>query len=114
MAISYVAALFCVLGIAVGQILFKLSALAFSDSESLFSVKAASFLLSAMCLYGVTSLVWVWGLQKMELSRIYPLMALSFVFVPLGSHFVLGEVIRPQYIVGVLIIVIGIVVVAKA
>lgn len=71
-------------------------------------------LVSALALYGFMTLAWVWVLQKIELGRVYPLMALAFVLVPLGSHIFLGERFQTQYLVGIALIVAGIAVVAKA
>ena len=112
--IIYAAAILCVVGLAVGQILFKVSATALSESGTFFAIKPAAILFAAMCLYGVTSVVWVWILQKVELGRVYPLMALAFVLVPLGSHLVFGERFQPQYFVGVAIIMVGIFITVKA
>lgn len=112
--ITYVAAILCVLSLAIGQILFKISATALTESGSFFAPKTAITLLAAMCLYGVTSVAWVWVLQKVELGRVYPLMALAFVMVPIGSHLVFGEKFAPQYFIGVALIVLGIIVAAKA
>lgn len=41
-------------------------------------------------------------------------MALAFILVPLGSHFILGERFQPQYFVGVVLIMVGIVFAVKA
>lgn len=112
--IVYAAAIFCVIGLAIGQILFKISATAFSESRTFFAIKPVAILFAAMCLYGITSVVWVWVLQKIELGRVYPLMALAFVLVPLGSYLAFGERFQPQYFVGVAMIMAGIVVVIKA
>ena len=89
MLVQFIAVL-CVVGLAVGQILFKISATSLSETGSFFALKTASTLLVAMTLYAVTTVVWVWVLQKVELGRVYPLMALAFVLVPLGSHLILG------------------------
>jgi len=112
--ITYVVAILCVIGLAVGQILFKISATALTESGSFFAIKSATTLFAAMCLYGITSVAWVWVLQKVELGRVYPLMALAFVLVPLGSHFVFGERFQPQYFVGVAMIMAGIFIAVKA
>jgi drug/metabolite transporter (DMT)-like permease len=42
------------------------------------------------------------------------LMALAFVIVPIGSHFVFGERFQPQYFVGVALIMVGIIVAARS
>lgn len=109
-----VTAVLCVVGLAVGQILFKVSAMSFSETGSFFAPKTAVTLFSAMVLYAITSIAWVWVLQKVELGRVYPLMALAFVLVPLGSHFIFGERFQPQYFAGVALIMIGIVIAVKS
>ena len=107
-------AVLCVVGLAIGQILFKLSATSLSQTGSFFALKTAATLIAAMSLYAITSIAWVWVLQKTDLGRVYPLMALAFILVPLGSYLFLGERFQPQYFFGVALIVIGIVVAVKA
>ena len=108
-----IVAVLCVVGLAVGQILFKISAMSLSQTGSFFAFKTAATLFSAMTLYAITSVAWVWVLQKVDLGRVYPLMALAFVLVPWGSHIFFGERFQPQYFVGVTLIVIGIVVAVR-
>jgi drug/metabolite transporter (DMT)-like permease len=107
-------AVLCVLGIAIGQILFKLSANSLNQTGSFFAAKTATTLFVALVLYGITTIAWVWVLQKIELGRVYPLMALAFILVPLGSHLILGERFQPQYFVGVVLIMLGIVIAVRA
>ena len=111
---TYLVAFLCVVGLAVGQILFKVSSTILASTGTLCSTKALVPLVAAICLYGVTSLAWVWVLQKIDLGRIYPLMALAFVFVPLGSHLVFGERFQWQYFLGVGLIVVGITVAVRS
>jgi drug/metabolite transporter (DMT)-like permease len=107
-------AILCVIGLAIGQILFKVSATSLTQSGSFFAPKTAAILFSALALYGTTTIAWVWVLQKVELGKVYPLMALAFILVPLGSYFIFGERFLPQYFVGVALIVIGILVAVRA
>ncbi|CAA9893012.1 4-amino-4-deoxy-L-arabinose-phospho-UDP flippase [Candidatus Methylobacter favarea] len=109
-----IVAVICVIGLAIGQILFKVSATSLAQTGSFFALKTAATLLAAMTLYAITTIAWVWVLQKVELGRVYPLMALAFVLVPLGSHLIFGERFHLQYFVGVALIMIGIVVTVKA
>ncbi len=110
----YFVALICVLGIAAGQILFKLSATSLHKTGNLFDPGTLMTLFSAFALYGVTTLAWVWVLQKIELGKVYPLMALAFVLVPIGSYFIFGEKFQSQYFVGVAVIIAGIIITVKA
>lgn len=112
--ITYVVAIICVLGIAVGQILFKLGALSLNVKENVFDVKTWAILIAAFLLYGLTSLAWIWVLQKAELGKVYPLMALAFILVPIGSHIFFGERFVMQYFVGVALIMAGIVTAVRA
>lgn len=112
--LAQIVAVLCVVGLAVGQILFKVSATSLTQTGSFFAYKTASTLIAAMTLYAITSIAWVWVLQKVELGRVYPLMALAFVLVPIGSHFVFGERFQPQYFIGVALIMVGIVVAVRS
>lgn len=110
----YLIALVCVIGIAAGQILFKMSATALQKSGNFFDFNTLSTLFCAFALYGITTIAWVWVLQKIELGKVYPLMALAFVLVPIGSHLFFGERFQPQYFLGVAIIISGIVIAVRA
>lgn len=110
----YVIALLCVVGIAAGQILFKLSAISLQRTGTFFDVQTILILGSAFALYGLTTIAWVWVLQKIELGKAYPLMALAFVLVPIGSHFILGERFQMQYVFGVILIAFGIMLAVKS
>ncbi|EIF7173487.1 EamA family transporter, partial [Salmonella enterica] len=110
----YFVAILCVIGIAAGQILFKLSARSLANSGSFFSYETLPILLSAFALYGVTTIAWIWVLQKIELSKAYPCMALAFVMVPIGSWLFLNEKISIQYYVGIAFIIFGIVIATRS
>lgn len=110
----YIIALICVLGIAGGQILFKLCASAFEKTGNFLDPRALFILFLAFALYGVTTIAWVWVLQKVELGKVYPLMALAFVLVPIGSHLLFGERFQTQYFIGVAIIITGIIIAVKS
>ncbi|KAB0851126.1 EamA family transporter [Cronobacter sakazakii] len=110
----YLITIACVIGIAVGQILFKLSSTSLSKSGSLFSFDTLIILIPALALYGITTLAWIWVLQKIELGKAYPFMALAFVLVPVGSHFLLGEKFNLSYFLGVALIMVGIIITLRS
>lgn len=111
---TYLLAILCVVGIAAGQILFKMSSSSLSKSGSWFDTHTLTILFSAFALYGMTTILWVYVLQRAELGKIYPLMALAFMLVPIGSHFVFGERFQTQYFFGVGLIISGIIVAIRA
>lgn len=109
-----IGAIVCVLCIALGQILLRSSALALNESGNYFDPKFMILILAAFGLYGVTCLGWLLILQRTELGKIYPFMALTFIAVPLASYMVFGERFTGQYYIGVVLILSGIVFCAKA
>jgi len=111
---TYFLAILCVVGIASGQLLFKMSAKSLQDTGSLLHPQTASIIFLALALYGLTTIAWIWVLQKLELGKAYPLMALAFVLVPVGSHFVFGERFSVQYFIGILILITGILVTTRS
>lgn len=106
---NYMWALVCVLGISIGQLLFKLAADSWVSEQNLFGVRTLSILAGACLLYGGTTILWVWVLKQSELSRIYPMMSLAFILVPIGSALFLGERFGPMYYVGVGMIATGLI-----
>jgi len=112
--VTYFIALICVVGIACGQILFKLSATSLQKTGSFFDPSTLILLFSSFALYGVMTIAWIWVLQKADLGKVYPLMALAFLIVPIGSHFIFGERFQPQYFVGVALIMAGIIVAVRS
>jgi drug/metabolite transporter (DMT)-like permease len=111
---TYLLAIACVIGIAIGQLLFKFGATTLKNSGSVFDPKTFMVLSFALGLYGFVTILWIYVLQRLELGKVYPLMALAFVLVPIGSYFLFGEKFQTQYFVGLFLVVSGIIVIAKA
>ena len=109
----YAIVLLCVVGIAAGQILFKLTADAVQVSGNYLDTRALTYLLLALMIYGLSTLAWVWVLQKIDLGKAYPFMALAFVLVPLGSHLLFSERFQMQYFIGIVFIMVGIALTVK-
>jgi drug/metabolite transporter (DMT)-like permease len=109
-----VAPLGCVLVISTGQLLFKLASGHLDFRRPLADPQGLVILAIALALYGAATLVWVAVLRHAPLSRIYPLMALSFVVTPLGGMVFLKEPIPGAYWAGVALILAGLVVISRA
>jgi drug/metabolite transporter (DMT)-like permease len=104
---SYLYALICVAALSAGQVLFKAAAIASKESTNFITFKSVAFLAAAMVIYAGASLLWVWVLRSEDLGRIYPIMALAFVLVPIASHFFFGERFLPGYMLGTTMIILG-------
>jgi drug/metabolite transporter (DMT)-like permease len=103
--------LLCVVLIAVGQLLFKSAAgqwrvegWSWATLRSLLSPA----LLLALALYGLTTVLWVFVLRSAPLSIAYPLYALVFLLVPILEHFVFGETLTWNSLVGGAVIMLGV------
>jgi drug/metabolite transporter (DMT)-like permease len=109
-----VAPLACVCVISTGQLLFKLASGHIDFRRPLADPQGLMILGVALALYGGATLVWVSVLRHAPLSRIYPIMALSFVLTPLGGMVFLKEPISGAYWAGVGLILAGLVVISRA
>jgi drug/metabolite transporter (DMT)-like permease len=99
------------LGLALGQALFKLaSTRMLQDGRPSFVLlfSTGSFY-AALILYGALTVLWVWLLSSVPLSRAYPFVALSFVFTPILAVIAFNESVTPSYILGLVLIVGGLI-----
>lgn len=106
-------ALMCVLAIAGGQILFKRVGIEVEHAGTWQDSRVLLLALLALAIYGASTLLWIHVLRSAALSRVYPLMALSFVLVPLASARIFGETLSVSYFAGVALIVAGVVLITR-
>ena len=85
-----------------GQLLFKLGLNTFPEVLINFT------LLAGFVLYGLALIILLYSLKKGELSILYPIFALSYVWVLILSGFLLNEVITGFKILGVGFIFLGV------
>jgi len=64
--------------------------------------------------YAAGALAWIAVLARLDLSVAYPFLALNFVLVTLSGRFLLGETVPPLRWLGILVIIAGILLVAKS
>jgi drug/metabolite transporter (DMT)-like permease len=101
--------------IAAGQVLFKLaSEQAGSVSASgLIGLAANPYLLAALAIYGLGTIIWIFVLKAVPLNYAYPFMALTFCVVPLLAMWVLGEPLTWKIAAGTGLIMAGLIVIAR-
>jgi drug/metabolite transporter (DMT)-like permease len=58
--------------------------------------------------YFIPTIIWIYLLQKIEISYLQPLFALAYVLTPLLAYFILHESISPSRWVGIFIIISGV------
>jgi drug/metabolite transporter (DMT)-like permease len=102
-------------GMASGQVLFKLAAQRLSAtatiSEQVTSLLGNTYFFVAFAFYCALAVCWVWILTFTPLSRAYPFVALAFVITPMLGVWLFGEPINSRLGFGVAAIVFGLVLV---
>jgi drug/metabolite transporter (DMT)-like permease len=96
--------------LASGQMLFKIAADRLVMGQGPLSL-AISFvtrpMLVALVLYGIATVLWVYLLHGLPLSRAYPFIGLVFAFVPLMSWLVFRDGLDGRYVVGLALMLAG-------
>ena len=72
------------------------------------------WVVGGMFLHVSALVVWLWALSKVDISFAYPFLALGYVLVSAMAWFWLGEELSTMRSLGMGIIIIGILVLAKA
>lgn len=111
---TVLATLSCVLGISLGQLLFKKAAMSLPPHAGWADWVFNGWLLAALLLYGVTTLGWVWVLRHAPLSLAYPFMGLAFLLVPLLGQVLLDEAVSMQTLIGGVLILAGVTLAARS
>lgn len=82
--------------------------------ETLLSVFSMPLVWLGLACYGLSALFWLVILSRLELSRAYLMLASMYVLIPLVSWLFLGERIPPMRWVGMVVVVLGVVIVARS
>ena len=98
----------CVLGISIGQMLFKKAAGSITDAGAWQHWVFNGWLIAALVLYGLTTLLWVWVLRHAPLHLAYPFMGLAFLIVPTLAWLFLGEPMHWRTLTGGVLIMAGV------
>ncbi|VTU13715.1 Undecaprenyl phosphate-aminoarabinose flippase subunit ArnF [Variovorax sp. SRS16] len=88
--------------------------LEFADKASyVFGVLIDPWIVSGLAAAFLASLTWIAAMTKFELSHAYPFMSLNFVVVLVLSAWLLDEPVTLAKLVGMALIVVGTVVIAR-
>lgn len=103
-----------------GQVAFKLgvSRLHFASDTAVMgkvlAFAASPFILAGLAAYGFGTLFWLFALRQLDLSLAYPFVAISFIVVFAIGVLGLGEPWNTTRALGLTIITIGLIVMARA
>lgn len=107
---AIILSLFCALLGSIGQTFFKLGSKKITGN--LISWITSWQIILGMCLYGLSAILFIVALKYGRLSILYPIIATSYVWVTLTSHYILKEQINYFNWIGVFLIIFGVFMIA--
>ena len=104
---------------AFGQVSWKLGMnqagqLAALNLATLSTVLLNPYVLLGFVMYALSTIFWLIALSKKELSFVYPFISLTYIIVLVLSSLVLKESMGVSKLVGTLIIIIGLIIIARS
>lgn len=103
----------CTLLGAAGQILIKLGANSLTHTTNPVAMLTNPAVFSGYVLYGLMTVLFVFALRDEELSILYPVISLTYVWVTALSVAVFREAVSAARIAGLAIIVLGVAVLGR-
>jgi len=79
---------------------------------SFFKLISNPYLISGAALYIVASIIFIFALKLGELSYVYPLTALSYIWVAIGARAILKEKLNIWKAFGISLIILGVVLIS--
>ena len=70
-------------------------------------------ILGGLACYGVSLVVWIIGLSRTDVTIAYPMLSLGYVVSAVGAWMFLGEIIPPQRLLAIGLIMLGVVLLAR-
>ncbi|MCA0755147.1 cation/cationic drug transporter [Paenibacillus sp. N4] len=110
---QYVTILVSVLLGACAQVLLKLGTIK-AGSFALLKLFTNPYTLGGLVLYGLSALLWIVALSKVQLSYAYPMVSLGYVIVFGLSYWIFDEPISLLRAGGLVLIVLGVLMIAKS
>lgn len=70
-------------------------------------------ILAGLTCYAISLVVWVIGLSRADVTMAYPMLSLGYVVTAVLAWMFLGEVVSPQRMVALAVIIIGVAMLAR-
>ncbi|WP_032112920.1 SMR family transporter [Candidatus Paracaedibacter symbiosus] len=65
-------------------------------------------------LFGLSFILWLVVLSRMEVSLAYPLLSMGYIITPFMSYFLLNETFSLSRILGICVIIVGVYIVSRS
>ncbi|MBL4602316.1 MAG: hypothetical protein JKY84_06215 [Emcibacteraceae bacterium] len=84
-----------------------------SVSDALLAALTSPLIIGGLFIYGLSVVMWIWVLSKVELSIAYPFVGISFLITMAFGAFLLDENVTPLRIAGTVLIASGCLLVSR-
>ena len=71
-------------------------------------------ILLGLAFYAVSVVVWILALTRVQVSIAYPMLSLGYVVTAFAAWWLFGEALTAQKLIGIAIIIVGVIVVARS
>lgn len=110
--------LLCLLNVilmSVGQLMFKISmkGKSIGSVHDMILAVVNPTVIAAICVYGFTTLLWLYILSRVPISYAQPIQTLAIPIVCIVAMFYLGETISASKWIGIGVIFIGVIIVSR-
>lgn len=80
----------------------------FESIRSIIELMFSPFVLGGLFIYGFSTVLWMYILNRVDISIAYPMQSIVYVFAIIGGYYFFHESITPLKILGCLVILIGV------
>jgi multidrug transporter EmrE-like cation transporter len=63
--------------------------------------------------YGISVIVWIISLSRTDVTIAYPMLSIGYVISAIGAWLFLGEIVSPQRMLALAVIIVGVVLLAR-
>jgi multidrug transporter EmrE-like cation transporter len=71
-------------------------------------------IIGGLCCYVLSVVVWIVGLSRVDVSIAYPMLSLGYVVNAFAAWYLFGEAVSAQRLIGIGVILVGVVIVARS
>lgn len=85
-----------------------------SSSTAFLRMAGEPFLWGGLTCYGVSVVVWILALSRVDVSIAYPMLSMGYVVNALAAWYLFGEAMNPSRLIGIGIVLLGVYVLARS
>jgi multidrug transporter EmrE-like cation transporter len=82
-------------------------------ADSAMGVDTQPYILGGLACYVLSVAIWIAALSRVEVSVAYPMLSLGYIVNALAAWALFGEALTPAKMVGILVILAGVVILAR-